>query len=170
MPIEACHEEHAVYLAGFAPSTVKVGVTRHWRLETRLREQGADRAAHLRTVKNGRVARQLESDLASRFPDRARVTSKIGSLHESFDEAVWTEILDEFDPRQTFDFEYGLEVASRPVAETIASGTIEGTKGRILVVNRSGTKYATDLRDLVGYEVRRGRASRELQSSFGRFD
>ncbi|MFB6149419.1 MAG: DUF2797 domain-containing protein [Halobacteriales archaeon] len=170
MPLEACHEDHAVYLAGFAPSTVKVGVTRRWRLETRLREQGADRAAHVRSVENGRIARQLESDLSRRFPDRVRVSSKIETLHTSFDEAVWNDLLEEFEPRRTFDFDYGFEVSARPVTETIASGTITGTKGRVLVLDRSGTTYATDLRSLVGHEVSPGRASLQLQSSFARFE
>ncbi|MFB6132428.1 MAG: DUF2797 domain-containing protein [Halanaeroarchaeum sp.] len=169
MPVEACHEEHAVYLAAFAPETVKVGVTRTWRLETRLREQGADRAAHVRTVKNGRIARQLESDLAERFPDRIRVPEKIASLHESVEPERWVEVLEEFDPIQTFDFSYGLSLSSRPVSETIASGTVAGTKGRVLVLERSGTTYAVDLRDLVGYDVSRAQPSRRLQSSFGSF-
>jgi len=43
-----CFDDHAIYLAAFAPDQFKVGVTKHWRLETRLREQGADRAAHIR--------------------------------------------------------------------------------------------------------------------------
>ncbi|HET7324294.1 MAG TPA: DUF2797 domain-containing protein, partial [Halococcus sp.] len=51
-------EEHAIYLAAFAPGVFKVGVTRSWRLETRLREQGADRAAHIHTVPDGRIARE----------------------------------------------------------------------------------------------------------------
>ncbi|MFB6218084.1 MAG: DUF2797 domain-containing protein, partial [Halobacteriaceae archaeon] len=58
LPLETCREEHAVYLAAFASATFKVGVTRSWRLEERLYEQGADRGAHLHTVAKGRVARE----------------------------------------------------------------------------------------------------------------
>lgn len=169
MPIEACHEEHAVYLAGFAPSTIKVGVTRSWRLERRLREQGADRGAHIRTVKNGRIARQLEADMTDRFPDRVRVPEKIESLHRSVEEERWDAILEEFDPIATFDFDYGLTLERRPVAETIAKGTVVGTQGRVLVLDRAGTTYAIDLRDLVGYEVTTAASTRALQSSFGSF-
>lgn len=169
MPIEACHEEHAVYLAGFAPSTVKVGVTRSWRLEQRLREQGADRGAHIRTVKNGRIARQLETDMTERFPDRVRVPKKIESLHRSVDDGQWDAILAEFDPIETFDFDYGLSLERRPVPETMAKGTVVGTQGRVLVLQRAGTTYAVDLRDLVGYDVTTGTSTRALQSSFGSF-
>jgi hypothetical protein len=169
MPIEACHEEHAVYLVAFAPETVKVGVTRSWRLGTRLREQGADRAAHIRTVKNGRIARQFESDLADRFPDRVRVRQKIESLHRSVVDDAWAPIVEEFDPIETFDFDYGLSLESRPVHETMANGTVLGTKGRVLVLKRSGTVYAVDLRDLVGYEGTDEPATRTIQSSFGSF-
>jgi len=169
MPTEACHEEHAVYLAAFAPTTVKVGVTRSWRLETRLREQGADRAAHVRTVKNGRIARQIEADMTDRFPDRVRVPSKVASLHETVDESRWNDVLAEVNPLETFDFDYGLDLDSRPVPETMASGTVVGTQGRVLVLERHGTTYAVDLRDLVGYEVTSAPAGRSLQSSFGSF-
>jgi len=53
------------------------------------------------------------------------------------------------------------------VAETLAAGRIQGTKGRLLVLDRDGSTYAVDTRDLVGYEVREGRATRDLQSSLG---
>ncbi|WP_227354638.1 DUF2797 domain-containing protein [Haladaptatus salinisoli] len=164
-----CYEEHAVYLAAFAPATFKVGVTREWRLRTRLREQGADRAAHLRTVKDGRIARELEAELAETFTDRVRVPAKIRNLHRTVDESAWRDALSPFDPLDTFAFEYGFELASAPVRETLASGTVVGTQGRVLVLERAGTAYATDMRDLVGYELERGATDRSLQSSLGTF-
>lgn len=169
MPLATCREEHAVYLAAFAPATFKVGVTRSWRLETRLREQGADRAAHLRTVENGRVARQIEADIAADVGDRVRVPTKVRGLAEPVDEAAWAALLGEYDPIETFAFEYDLALAERPVAETIASGTVRGTKGRVLVVEYGGSTYAVDLRELVGYELAAGEPDRALQSSFAAF-
>ncbi|NIS34212.1 MAG: DUF2797 domain-containing protein, partial [Actinobacteria bacterium] len=56
-PLPSCDAEHAVYLAAFAPANLKVGVTKLARLPVRLREQGADRALHLHTVSDGRIAR-----------------------------------------------------------------------------------------------------------------
>ncbi|PSQ10390.1 DUF2797 domain-containing protein [Halobacteriales archaeon QS_7_69_60] len=120
-----CHTEHAVYLAAFAPETFKVGVTRRPRLETRLREQGADRGALLR--------------------------------------------LAGFDVAERFDLEYGLDLKRAPVAETLAAGTVRGTKGRVLVLERAGGTFAVDMRRLVGYELLEGSSSRELQSSLGAF-
>jgi hypothetical protein len=165
-----CFEEHAVYLAAFAPDAFKVGVTRDWRLETRLREQGADRGAHLRTVPDGRVAREIEAGIAETVGDAVRVDEKRAGLGRVVDEDAWRDLLSGFDVRETYAFDYGLDLAERPVAETVAAGTVRGTKGRVLVLERDGTVYAVDLRDLVGYEVSRGRDRRALQSSLGSFD
>ena len=166
-----CYDEHAIYLAAFAPDRFKVGVTRRWRLETRLREQGADRGAHIRTVENGRIARQIEAELATAddLVDRVRVGTKRESLVADVDEAAWKSLLDRFDPHETFDFDHGLDLATRPVAETMATGAVVGTKGRLLVLERDGSTYAVDVRDLVGYELDDGTAERDLQSSLGAF-
>ncbi|MCU4717313.1 DUF2797 domain-containing protein [Halobacteria archaeon HArc-curdl5-1] len=170
LPLETCREEHAVYLAAFAPATFKVGVTRSWRLETRLREQGADRAAHVRTVENGRIARQIEADIAADVGDRVRVPTKIEGLHRAVDSDAWADLLDAYDPIATYTFEYGLDLADRPVVETMATGTVRGSKGRVLVLERGGSTYAVDMRELVGYDVSRQAASRQLQSSLSAFE
>jgi hypothetical protein len=170
MPLESCDEEHAIYLAAFAPATFKVGVTRSWRLETRLREQGADRAAHLRTVENGRTARQIEADIAADVGDRVRVPTKIRGLAESVDEAAWTGLLADFDPVETFTFDYGLDLEDRPLAETLATGDVVGTKGRVLVLRHGGSTYAVDMRDLVGHDLTARESRRSLQRSLGAFE
>ncbi|MFW6320821.1 MAG: DUF2797 domain-containing protein [Halohasta sp.] len=164
-----CFEDHAIYLAAFAPDRFKVGVTKLWRLDTRLREQGADRAAHIRTVEDGRIARELEAEIAEEITDRVRVPTKLAGLGRSVDEAAWEALLEEFDPIETFAFDYGLGLTGRPVGETMATGTVRGTKGRLLVLDRGGSTYAVDMRELVGYEVTVGRGSRERQSSLGAF-
>jgi hypothetical protein len=169
LPLESCREEHAIYLAAFAPATFKVGVTRSWRLDTRLREQGADRAAHIRTVADGRVARQIEADIATDVGDRVRVPTKIDGIHESVDDEAWQTLLSGFDPIATYEFDYGLDLTERPVDETMATGTVRGTQGRVLVLDRNGSTYAVNMRDLVGYEVTREASSRQLQSSLGAF-
>ncbi|WP_198664637.1 DUF2797 domain-containing protein [Halorubrum sp. 48-1-W] len=166
-----CHEEHAMYLVAFAPDTFKVGVTRLWRLGTRLREQGADRAAHVRTFPDGRVAREVEAELASGpdLVDRVRVPTKLDGFGRTVDGEAWDALVDRFDPIERFDFEYGLDLAERPVAETMAAGTVRGWKGRVLVLDRSGSTYAVDARELVGYELTEGVPERDLQSSLGAF-
>jgi len=185
-----CHDDHAIYVAAFAPDTFKVGVTREYRLETRLREQGADRAIHLRTVENGRIAREIESAIAAHgleradgasgpagadgaadagLPDRVRVPAKVAGLADAVEEDAWVALLDGVDYEASFSFDYGLDLAERPVAETLASGTVLGTKGRLLVLSNAGTAYAVDMRDLVGYELGEGDGDRDLQSSLGAF-
>ncbi len=164
-----CYEEHAVYVAAFAPDTFKVGVTKSRRLETRLREQGADRAAHIHTVSNGRIARELEAEIAERLVDRVRTPTKVASLAATVDESAWDDVLTEFDVIDRFDFDYGLGLEAQPVPETIASGTVVGVKGRLLVLETGGTTYAVDIRDLVGYDVTVGETNRNLQSSLGSF-
>jgi len=169
LPLDSCREEHAVYLAAFAPDTFKVGVTRSWRLETRLREQGADRAAHVHTVENGRIARQLEADYATEIPDRVQVATKLSGLDRSVDEAAWDRLCESFDVRDRFAFDYGLALSAPPVPETLASGTVRGVKGRLLVVESAGTTYGVDMRDLVGHEVTPGGEAGHRQSGLGAF-
>jgi len=169
LPLETCREEHVVYLAAFAPATFKVGVTRSWRLETRLREQGADRGAHLQTVADGRVARQIEADIAATVGDSVRVPAKIDGLHRSVDERAWERLLAGFEPLATYEFEYALGLGERPVAETLATGEVRGIKGRVLVLDYRDSTYAVDVRDLVGHEVPEGGVDRQLQSSLDAF-
>jgi hypothetical protein len=164
-----CFEDHAVYLAWFAPATAKVGVTREWRLETRLREQGADRAAHLRTVENGRIAREIEAGIAEEVGDSVRVPTKVAGLGADVDERAWAALLSAYDHVETYAFDYGLDLSRAPVPETLAAGTVRGVKGRVLVVDSAGSTYAVDLRELVGHVVTEGDRERDLQSSLGAF-
>jgi len=144
-------------------------VTRSWRLETRLREQGADRGAHLQTVQNGRIARQIEADIAADVGDRVRVRTKMQGLHESVDTAAWGSLRDSFDPLATYSFDYQIGLSDRPVRETLLTGTVRGTQGRVLVLDTNGTTYAVDMRELVGYELRPHRTDRQLQSNLDAF-
>lgn len=168
-PLPACDEEHAVYLAVFAPHVCKVGVTRLSRLPVRLREQGADRAAHLHTVSDGRIARRVERELATTLPDRATMETKLAGIATAVDEASWAAIVDQYEVLETFQFDYGFKLSQRPVPEILASGTIIGTKGRLLVLQHAASTYGVDLRDLVGYDISPGRSDRRLQSSLGAF-
>ena len=166
-----CHREHAVYLAAFAPSTFKIGVTGREDPRVRLREQGADRGAIVRRVENGRIAREIESEIArsTPVPDSVRVPTKIVGIGREIDTESWEQLLADFEVERTFEFGYGLDLESTPLPETLAAGTVLGTKGRVLLLERDGEAFAVDMRSLVGYELRNGAASRELQSSLGSF-
>jgi len=161
--------DHAVYLAAFAPATFKVGITRSDRLETRLREQGADRGAHLLTVPNGDAARDREEEIGRELTQRVRVATKLDGIGRDVDETAWGALLDEYDPVERFAFDYGFDLRTLPVPETLATGTVIGAQGRVLLLERDGTPYAVDLRDLVGYELHEGGETRDRQSSLGSF-
>ncbi|GGJ10642.1 hypothetical protein GCM10008995_20590 [Halobellus salinus] len=167
-----CVEPHVVYLAAFAPDTFKVGVTKEWRLETRLREQGADRGARVTTVPDGRIAREREAEIAGTVPDRVRVPAKRAGLHRSVDVDAWADLLSSYDVADSdrYTFDYGLDLRDRPVAETIGAGTVRGAKGRLVVLDRAGTTYAVDLRNLVGHRVTQGTTSRDLQASLSAWE
>jgi hypothetical protein len=162
-----CYQEHAIYLAAFAPVTFKVGVTKRDDPTERLREQGADRGAIIRYVDDGRIAREIEAEIAREIGDRVRVPTKIEGLNASVDVDAWHSLLDAYDPIATHGFEYDLGLTDQPVHETLASGTVRGTKGRILLLDHAGSTYAVDMRDLVGYDVTEGSPDRDLQSSLG---
>jgi hypothetical protein len=164
-----CYDDHAVYLAAFAPASFKVGVTRAHRLETRLCEQGADRAAHLWTVENGRIAREIEAEIAETVGDSVRVATKVAGFGSAVDEGAWAALCDEHDPIETWTPDHGVKLRERPVVETLASGCVRGTKGRVLILEHNGTTYAVDLRDIVGHEVDPGGPDRSIQSSLGAF-
>jgi hypothetical protein len=97
------------------------------------------------------------------------VPTKIAGFDESVDESFWTALVSEYDPVETYAFDYGLELADRPMAETLATGTVRGTKGRVAVLQNNGSTYAVDLRSLVGYELTAEATDRDLQSSLGAF-
>jgi hypothetical protein len=170
MPLETCHEEHVVYLAAFEPATFKVGVTRSWRLERRLGEQGAARGAAIRTVENGQIARQIEADLAAEIPDRVPVARKIEGLGTDLDQSAWESLLADFEVDERHQFEYGLGLGTQPIAATMAAGTVRGTRGRVLVLDRGQSTYAVDLRDLVGQEVTAGGPAGQRQASLNAFE
>lgn len=164
-----CYDEHAIYLAVVAPDSFKVGVTKLDRFETRILEQGADRAALIRTVPNGRIAREIEADIARDLGDRIPTDQKIKGLGTAVDEASWQALLDEYDPITEFEPSYDLELSERPIQETIAVGTVRGVKGRLLVLEWNNSIFVSDLRDLVGHHIHEGSPTPAVQSGLAHF-
>ena len=167
LPIANCKETHAVYIAAFSPSIFKVGVTRMPRLITRLREQGARKAAHIETVSNGRTARQIERRIASGMKDRVIAKEKLNGLGQNVNGQKWELTMSEFKPAKIFDFSYGFKLDYPPIPAKILSGEIVGVDGRFLVLKISKDNYAVDLRAITGYEIEKGNKKGEisLQSS-----
>lgn len=168
-PIDNCDKPHVLYLAAFAPSLFKVGVTKPWRLSQRLYEQGADRGAVLEQFPDGRMARQREAALATQIPDRIDTSKKLDSLHQSVAQERWQDLLNRFDPVEQYTLSYDVHLSSPAVPETTINGTVRGVKGRLLLLDANQTTYAVDLRDLVGYEITDGGPSGSRQSSLGSF-
>lgn len=164
-----CHVEHDVYLAAFAPDVFKVGVTRTGRLRERLTEQGADRGVRIRRVANGRIAREVEAEIAATIPDRVSVDTKIDGLAETIDESAWKALLSEYAVAERCEPSYHMALSEPPVPETLARGEIVGLKGRLLCLTWAGSTFATDLRALVGHEVAEEAPSRQVQSGLGAF-
>ena len=69
-----CHEGHHVYLAYFANDKLKVGTAASYRKYERLLEQGALYSIFLAKAPNGRIARQIESQI-SKLGIASRVNS-----------------------------------------------------------------------------------------------
>jgi Protein of unknown function (DUF2797) len=167
-PEKTCLEEHSVYLAVFAPGAVKVGVSRTWRLEKRLDEQGADAGIEIARLPDGEAARRLEASLRAKYPDRMSFEDKLAS--GPVDEVI-NAVTREYGAIRSLCFgRFPRDLWMRPIVirpqEGLAiSGRTFGIKGQALVLEKLGTLYAVNLADLAGYEceIKKGRHS--LQSS-----
>ena len=164
-----CHQPHVVYLAIVAPDHVKVGVTKAHRIETRLHEQGADRGVTIHRVKNGRIAREIEAEIGEEVPERIPISAKIAGITREVDESAWETVQSSFDVRETYEPEYELAPTSPPIPDTLATGRVVGTKGRLVLLELGGSTYVTDLRDLVGHYVSETTAGPERQTGLGAF-
>lgn len=153
---KTCTEEHSVYLAIFSPSTVKVGVSRTYRLETRLNEQGADEGYEIARFPDGEAARKLERSLSVRFPDRIPFSEKIKP--GLIDRAAIDKAVSSFTPVRHFNFGYYprepwmAPIVLRPEVNKAISGKMFGVKGQALILEKHGTLYALNLDSLIGYD------------------
>ncbi len=171
-PEKTCLEEHSVYLAVFAPGAVKVGVSRAWRLEARLDEQGADAGFEIARLPDGEAARRMEASLRSKYPDRMAFGDKLAS--GSIDEAIKM-ITGQYDFIRALRFErfprepWMSPIIIRPEEGAVISGRTFGIKGQAWVLEKLGTLYAINLDALAGYdfEIKKGRHS--LQSSLNAY-
>lgn len=152
-----CFQVHVLYLALFAPDTVKVGVTKRERFERRMREQGADAGKVLAVFPDGESARRAEA--AAPFRESVTAAEKMRSLHEGPDSEL---LRDGFE-----EFHYFERPETRPIrlgpGDPVV-GTVVGLKGRLMVVEKKFVFYSVDLRNLVGFDLDGSRSP--LQSTF----
>lgn len=172
-PEKTCTEEHSVYLATFAPATVKVGVSRTYRLETRLNEQGADEGYEIARFPDGQAARKLERTLSARFPDRLGFAEK--TKPGAIDRAAIDAVIGEFTVSRKFSFPRfpgtlpAEPIQLKPGIGTSISGRVFGVKGQALVLEKQGTFYGVNLDALVGYDCEPRKGKERLQVSLAGF-
>ncbi len=175
---ECKNKDYIVYLAVFANGKVKVGVSTKNRIMTRWVEQGADFAGAIAEVRDGKIARQIESKIGrlSNFTTVVSRRQKAGSLLSQITLTEAQQLVDSVisdipaDIVTTKEIElvdltryYELtDLDAMPHPWNDGSHTIDGLsiigeivsmKGSILVT-RNGTAFQyLNLRDLVAYTI-----------------
>lgn len=151
--------EHYVYLASFG-EFVKAGVTKKERINERLIEQGADFGVVVAKAKDGFAARKLEAEIQKKFGFRnaMRTTEKFRLLFsekeigrksieagleklKGFDGLEMMEILDLSGHYPT--------LTEKPTLDNLLIGKVLGAKGKMLFLERNGTK-AVDMGRMIG--------------------
>ena len=173
-------ENHAVYLAAFAPGMYKVGVARWERRQQRLAEQGA-RAAIIIARDDGQLVRRVESQIKRLrgetgeplIPDRRNMHEKLHGLTQAgTQEQLAAELRDVWPlirPRVLGTFLADPEPVTLPELERLAliprvisahadlrlRGTVSAVCGQTIIVDSdSGEQVAIDASGLVGYRIR----------------
>lgn len=166
-------DNHAAYLAAFAPGVIKVGVGRWNRRRMRVLEQGA-RAAIVIARDDGQQIRRLESAIALRgIPDRLAPGERLRALGVDSDPDALRDDLEQvaagfrrrlpwakwLRPTETLELP-ALPVfpASsrllRPAPGEPLVGEVSALAGQFLILERSDAPVAIELSSLVGYPVR----------------
>lgn len=158
-----------IYLACFGEH-VKVGISIGFRLRERLIEQGADFAAKIMTMKDGKVVRKHENMIRSiaGIEDRIHGNDKMKNIVIDPNTTLkkLTSVLDsvskkiEIHEPEIYDFRsfYRLNelmqnpAAIDPTSGMHISGNVIGAKGNIIVLNNGGYK-AVNAHRLIGYHL-----------------
>jgi len=191
---DACREsDYIVYLAVFSDRSLKVGVSSKSRVMTRWVEQGADFAGVLSELKDGKIARRLESDIGKHPAVQTAVSGyqKRNSLLESSTLEEASSIVEDFlrkiprDPRfQDVILEnllphYCLEnldtkpmpwpEGNQSVAGQELLGEVVGVKGALLVTRIGYAYRLISLKRLIGHTLVEG-ISEPINSQSGLLD
>ncbi len=151
IPSSTCVEEHAVHRRRSRRMS-SVGSPDPGGRKHALREQGATRpptsgpSPTAVSPDRSRPTSPLSWATGSEFPRRYRDSTSPSTRLVGVALCSRTTVA-------TYDFEYDLPISDRPMAETLATGTVRGTKGRVAVLENNGSVYAVDLRQLVGYAL-----------------
>ena len=175
---EKCRDaNYTLYLAIFNDTTVKVGVSKLRRVLTRWLEQGADYAAVLAILKDGKAVRRIEDSIGRR-PDVAKsvqVSRKLKMLSQGLCPEEAKKLLHDVqdgidDERVTNQVEledlskyYGLsELDTNPEIWNSQNnspidqqflGDVVGMKGPLLVTRIGHAFIVANLKQLIGYSI-----------------
>ncbi len=168
---ECKKEKYYIYLSAFGP-VMKVGISNQFRLINRLVEQGADIAARIALVHDGKEARLVEQEIKKclDIEDRIEGTKKHGimfwdpnvaivnilSAIERLRAAGFGLIEPEiYDLRRFYNLDKVLEVPvfSRIKEGDEISGKIIAAKGNILVAQNNETFFSFNAHDIIGRSV-----------------
>jgi hypothetical protein len=172
---KTCATEHSVYLAVFAPDTIKVGVSKTHRLGTRLHEQGADIGIEIARYPDGELARKRERSLASTYTDRLTFEDKLKGITRKVDADTLREIYSKYDASRVLNFSYFdrslwmQPIVLEPKEEMAVSGRVLGIKGQALVLEKGSTIYSMNMDGLIGYDIEPGKGMLNLQTSLFEF-
>lgn len=166
-------DNHAVYLAAFAPDLIKVGVARWSRRQERLAEQGAI-AGIIIARDDGQQVRRVETQIRKTgIPDRIAPTIKLQALTQKYNQNDLFDILEQarihlkhriraewLDQPEQLDF--GLPIVRNQPPRLLSPhegltlrGDIEEILGRTLIIGADvGETVALESQTLVGYHLR----------------
>jgi hypothetical protein len=167
-------DNHAIYLAAFAPGIHKVGVARWHRREARLREQGAYVGLIIGQT-DGLLARRMETiiskfgNIVDRLSVRdhlraatvesdpqallAELRLKAASLQRRLIQQPWVEEMEQytFPERQTLSH---LPQLWSPSGASTLVGDVQGFIGQTMILQpEGGSLLAVDLPTLIGWHV-----------------
>jgi hypothetical protein len=170
----ACKKEsYFIYLSVFGTLT-KVGISQSYRLKQRLVEQGADFAAKIASVEDGKTVREIEQDIVKELgvTDRVRGKEKSKRLFTDPNEsmkvlfAAITKLQNNGFNKHLIDPEiYDLrdfykldQIITQPVMIKVENGSaIKGTvvaaKGNIIVIEKDGKFLSFNAHDIIGRVV-----------------
>lgn len=172
MKRESCRKDNFfIYLVAFN-SLLKVGITRNFRFRLRVIEQGADFAAKICSITDGRKARKIEQEISKSLmiTDRVRGNQKLNHLFsdpnlslekinksiEKLRENKFT-ILNNpeiYDLRKYYKLENidSMPMMLNNLKDKNLKGKIISLKGNILVLKNS-ENYAVNTHDLIGRKI-----------------
>ena len=174
---EACKEEsYFVYLVSFG-SLIKVGISNEFRFMERMIEQGADIAAKIARVKDGKTVREIETGIMKYLGIIDRITGptknnnlfskpnesmkRLSACLTMLRESKFKEFLIE---PEIYDLRKHYRLHNVPFPPSLMSikdgsslsGTVVAAKGNILVLNSAHNFYSVNAHELIGRTVTTG--------------